>query len=324
MGSKFSSTSLPCPDKIECICQSFKITDDSKKGIVAAIEELRALCPAIGIILIPDQIWSSHREFLLQENDDAQHCSIIDGTLRLKQLHKLTIPLHRFALKNGGTRPDFQYKDDLPEKWVFQTDNSDKRHAIYKRYVGKLQELTFAEWLISKEWRIKDLAAWGAASDIVAYKIDNLTSYFECKYFGVEDSLFKSIVDSLNNRQGDSSLSLYDMRNYFIFRAYEAAMQLREESGQKIIVLIVSALMWHSADLILLRDEWIDWRVPEIDETYSSQDWTNLITRNRVRYPKFDSEYQQAIGQVDQIWIIRESSAFDYVLEKRVILGKGE
>src|SRR5262249_29149069 len=126
-------------------------------------------------------------------------------------------------------------------------------------YLGRITELQIAERLTSDGWNVTELEAFREGSDVTAVQPRGVETDFEIKLVGTEDDDFKSIVESLAGRPAGRWLSPYSTLNYLLFRAYEAAVQLRRSGRGRCAVVVISD--WERF-AVQLDGDWVDWSSP--------------------------------------------------------------
>src|SRR5713101_20528 len=97
-----------------CICEDIRTVEDNALDVFEAV---RAECPALSKIVVPDAVWADFRDWHGRPDDVAQHRSISLLALERGYLNRVTAPLHRFLLDGDSIRSDVQrqYVNDLRE-----------------------------------------------------------------------------------------------------------------------------------------------------------------------------------------------------------------
>jgi hypothetical protein len=85
------------------------------------LESVRAGCPALRHLFLPDEIWTEFKTWHQEPDEVAAHRSMLLLALDRGHLVRLTSPIHRYLIENGGPHPGLrrQYVKSLREKWMF-------------------------------------------------------------------------------------------------------------------------------------------------------------------------------------------------------------
>lgn len=293
---------------LECRCQGHY--GDLGERLLDTFAAVREHCPALKRILIPDEVWSAFQEWNREPLDDAHHRSILLLAMDRGSLYRITSVIHRYLIEAGAPRPNLrqQYLQDLQEHWMACKDPLE-RHRKARAFLGRLIELQCAGWLESRGWTIEGLEAFREGPDIEARIDSGVVTAFEVKFIGSEDEDFLLVLNSLRGRSAARSSSPYAAANYLLFRAYEAAKQLKRTALRRIAVLVVHEQTWYRFDLQLKQD-WIDWCNPAFFQ--GDPQWEEFLKERRERYPQLEGEMRQALRDLDAIWILRLSDPWEY------------
>jgi Holliday junction resolvase-like predicted endonuclease len=330
-------------NKLLC-CSCLIIQVNKEKDILNQFEELRRNCEALSKVLLPDDVWASFKKSAVGGFDEANHCSMLLSAFKDGCLNKITSPIHKYLLGDKNKALKKGYLQDLKENWI-NSQNVLRRHQRSREDYGKIIELLIAEWLENQGWKIINLEATCADVDIEAYSPDNIFYGIEVKYIGLEDykflamisteltkeqfhSLGKNIIaqeiDRIKSEKIKKSFDKADSRNfdsfcganYILFRIYEAAKQLqelRQEFKKKIVVIVISNLEWPFLELPI-KDNYIDWMSPTIVSECS--EWKDFYDEVIIKkYPQIENDLQATVRSLDQVWIIKEESYFDFSLK---------
>jgi Holliday junction resolvase-like predicted endonuclease len=333
-----------------CPCLTIKV--NKERDVLNQFDELRENCEALSKILLPDDIWPSFKKRAAERVDEANHCSILLSAFKDGCLDKITSIIHKYLLeykiqisiKSG-------YLQDLKDTWI-NSRNFLRRHQRSREYYGKIIELFIANWLEKQGWKILNLEATCGKADIEASSPDNIPHDIEVKYIGQEDYKFLAMVSTQLTKEKFSSLEeniiaqeingskkdnikksfeKADSRNfdpfcganYILFRTYEAAKQLqklRNELEIKLVIIVISNLEWPFLQ-IPIKDNFIDWMSPTfLNECTEWEDFYNKIIIKE--YPQIENDLQSTIQSLNQLWIIKEESYFNFCLKCIVNLKK--
>ena len=280
-----------------------------------SIEEftkLREKCPALHQVFLPDSIWQDFRKWCSRQ-DDAGHRSILLLAFQRGQLCRMTAPIHRFLVSSTGLHPNVrkQYISDLRERWMFDRDPAE-RHRLSRIFRGRTVELQFALWLESQSHKVIGLEATREGPDIETVSRGGAANAYEVKFIGVEDGDFSIFLKSRSGNPAGTSVSPYRAINYLLFRAYEAAAQLRTAKGSKTVVVVIDDVTWFRFQM-QLTGNWINWKNPG----FVSQDteWTQFLAEQRKRYPNLPSDLGPTMQGIDSVKVYRHTSAFEFCLE---------
>jgi hypothetical protein len=329
---------------LDCPCLSASPIE--KQYLLKEFESIREKCPALREILIPDNVWPKFREMATNSNE-AKHYPILLLALQCGYLKKITSPVHKYLLENGKTKKQFkkEYRKDLIEKWMIPKDESKpkdemKRHQESRGYLGKLIELQIAEWLEDQGWKVDNLEALCGELDIEASSPEGIEYAFEIKSIGQEDDKFLAVVESAipahrfkslikrlyKDREEDHIKRLvekcksrtfdpYSGSNFVLFRAYEAAKQLKQSPKQRIAIIVISNMSWSFLQ-IPINEDWMNWHSPCFLE--SCFQWQDFFEQNKERYPEIETDLKEAITSLTELWIVIQGNNFEYSLNRKI------
>ena len=299
----------------ECTC--LECEDRNNQGSLERFSVVRAGCPVLHEILVPNNVWEEFHRWHSQPDTEAFHRSILLLAMQRGYLSHITSAVHRYLIVNGQSRSNIspQYRQDLRERWMFYSDPI-KRHKKYRMFRGKLVELQFAEWLESNGYRVCGMEAVREGPDIEAQSDDGRCTAFEVKFIGTQDDDFGIILKSLVSQPVATSVSPYDAANYLLFRVYEAAKQLQRSFRDRIAVMVVEDLTWDRFSM-QLGDSWIDWAHPQF---FRGHDWGRCVEKQLTRYPNLLNDLQPSLQSLRAIWIMRLSEGYQYHRKVVVLL----
>lgn len=294
-------------------CQCELVDRDQTTAALDAFEEVRRACVALRHVLAPDNVWPSIAEDAASPNA-ALHRSYLLLAFERGHLAKVTWPVHRFLCDESGVRAEVvnQYRSDLREHWLLETDEL-RRHERFRRFFGKVVELQIAAWLANKGWSISGLEALGARSDIEARSPDGAAYDIEVKYIGQTTDDFGDVIEALHGATPVSSKPLYGAINYVLYRAYEAARNLRQKSGVRLAIIVIDALSWYSFDAPL-KHAWLNWQEPAFLAT-DEGDWNQFLSKLRTANPAIDSEVGALVRELNAVWVVRLNGEYEYSLQ---------
>jgi hypothetical protein len=280
--------------------------------------EMRDKCPALREVLLPDSIWQQFRDWHSRPDDVAAHCSIVLLAFRRGYLGRVTAPIHRYIVSSAGVLPGVrkQYVKDLRERWMLHGDPI-KRNRLARIFRGRLVELQFAVWLESQSHKVVGLETTREGPDIETVSSDGIANTFEVKFIGVEDADFTSFLQSIAGLQAGGSVSPYTAMNYLLFRAYEAARQLRAVTGTKTVVVVIDDTTW-CRFAMQLTGHWINWANPQFfsgEFVSQEDDWNAFFTEQRKHHPYLPNDLAPALQEIHSVKIFRQTSAFEFCLE---------
>jgi hypothetical protein len=302
---------------LSCGCATAR---DDDQPLLEQFAKVRDDCPALRLLLLPDNTWPALRAALERPPDDALHGSVLVLAFDRGHLPNVTSPIHRYLLQGDSVKAEVtrQYRQDLRERWLLKPDLLE-RHQRYRGFMGKLVELRVAEWLESQGWTIGTLEAYRPGPDIGAL-LHGEALALEVKYFDREDSDFLTVVESRKSGPHADSLDLYGAINYLVFRAYEAAKQLqRGNVPRRAVLLVVNETTWHRFDM-QLEGEWIKWNAPAF-YTNASPVWSTFLNGQRGDYPNIEADLGPAIADLEELWILKLAYGFALSTEYRIPIG---
>lgn len=300
----------------ECACRQ-----PAPDGSVAleSFARVRSRCPALRQLLVPDDLWPEFAQWHREIDDVAWHRSSLLLAWERGTLGRVISAVHRFLIRDGQLRQETvaQYRQDLRETWMLASEPT-QRHRRSRAFAGKLAELQFGEWLEAQGWAVSGLEAIGAKTDIEASSSENpATAALEVKLIGVEDADFAAIVRSLANQPSVHWVSPYDAANYLVFRAYEAACQLRHVESRRIAVVAIEELTWHRF-APQIDGGWIDWEHPSFFDRTSGAtgEWEFFLESRNSQHPDLPGDLAQTLRRLDELWILVRSEGHRYRLHK--------
>jgi len=267
---------------------------------------IRAACPALSRIVIPDDIWDNYKLFCESEPDEAFHAPITYLAFQRRYLAALTGPIHTYCLDGGKPNSALtkQYKKDLVERWMFG-ETTDQRFEYHRMFQGRLFELIFAQWLDHEGWSIHGLEARGADVDVEAMTRRGDSYSFEVKHIGKDKCLFDLELEALQtNRKSAGSISVYSPVDYMLYRIYEAACQLKKATNQKVVVVILSDFDIYYEHKI--KKGWIDWKAPRFFKI--GADIIAFLEDKYKKNPTLDDDLERYISQIDEIWFFSKEN----------------
>lgn len=283
------------------------------------LEAIRTSCPALNSVFLPDDTWPDFKVWHAEPDRVAAHRSMLLLALERGHLSRLTSPIHRYLIKNGGLRPGVrrQYVKDLRERWMHYPDPLERHHKS-RMFTGRVAELQCAEWLETGGWMITGLEALRQGADIEAKTVSGGVTAFEVKAIGSKDADFETILRSMAQGPSGGAVSAYAGINYLLFRVYEAAKQLAQFHGHRIAMVVIDDLTWWRFEM-QLRDHLIDWANP----TFLGHDpaWESFIKEQEKRYPELRVELPSVVAGINGTWVIRRSYGYEYHLEHELSTG---
>ncbi|PKM42289.1 MAG: hypothetical protein CVV03_10220 [Firmicutes bacterium HGW-Firmicutes-8] len=292
-------------------CSCSEMQGSVRERTLEIFATIRSRCPVLKQIFVPDNIWPEFQKWHRQPDKAAFHRSILLLALERGYLGRVTSAIHRYLITAGLPRTEVrkQYLKDLRERWMYSS--AMERHRKFRSFFGKVVELQFAEWLESQGWTVSELEALQEGPDIGAKRTERRDTAFEVKFIGKEDFDFEKLLESIKDEEkegaGGWSASPYVAANYLLFRAYEAAKQLKKTTYDRIAVLVISEndhtwFRFHDQ----IKNNWIDWTNP----TYFSGDdkWEEFLTRQKTRYPNLKDDLKPTLESLNAVWILGHSN----------------
>jgi hypothetical protein len=281
--------------------------------ILNELRRIRENCVVLRQILLPDDIWPKYQAVSIDVMDRARHKPIILLALKYGYLSKITSPLHNYLTRNGRIKSHLkkQYLQDLRETWLTNDQSDLRHHQLSRIFLGKLTELQIAEWIEEQGWSVSNLAALCGAADIEAMSAKGDKFFLEVKFIGESDEIFQKRLEECGG-----SFNSYDGANYVLFRSYEAARQL-QSFNRKFIIIVINNLAWPYLSLPI-NDGYINWDSPMFFLLEASNDWHAFLHKQKEKYRDIDDDLNRYFRNINQLWIVRQGSEFEYSLEKVV------
>lgn len=295
---------------VDCLCQRLQ-SGPFASSLLDRFAAIRTECPAIRELFVPDNIWPKFRDWHLQPEIDACHTPMLLLALERGHLASTISFAHRYLLASDRLKPGIrkQYINDFREQWMNYDDSMERPHKS-RMFTGRVVELQFAEWLEEQGWTISGLEAFREGPDIEAVTERREPTAFEVKFIGQQDTCFASVVNSLKGEDGGVLLSPYGAANFILFRAYEAAKQLKRSAAtSRIAVIVIDAITWFTFERPL-KDRWIDWRKPAFTPVIDP-----FIDEQRKTNPNLDAELKLVLGDIDSVWFVNRVDGYQYVRE---------
>jgi len=225
----------------------------------------------------------------------------------------LTDPVHSYLL-DGDVRKSAlsrQYVADLEERW-FLPDAASERHEQSRGFRSRLAELLLARWLEDRGFAILGLEALGASVDIEAGPAGGDRTSYEVKFIGSNNAAFDEFLKSLRNGAAGGAISPRAAANYLLFRAYEAALQLRRKGREGIAVVVVDDIIWHRFECHANR---IDWMAPSF--LAAGPDWDRFLCEKRqeTRFKELPADLGSTLTAAKEVWVLRFLYDFRIELE---------
>jgi hypothetical protein len=226
-----------------CICGT--ALPPSDQSLIASFGEIRARCPALRKILVPNSIWQEFQGWCDRLDGMAIQQSELLMAHQRGSLGRVTSPIHRYLLQSEMVRTDArkQYTKDLQETWLGDLELLE-RHRKWRMFHGRVAELQFAEWLEEHSYTITGLEALREGPDVEAVSRNGLNCTFEVKFIGSENADLEMLVKSIKGEPSGDFVSPYAAINYLTFRVYEAARQFQTASTNRTVVLIIDKAAW--------------------------------------------------------------------------------
>lgn len=299
-----------------CSCQATK--EVNRNELFQKLSELRNECPALKEILIPEHQWSTFEQLSQEPLDEVGHKFKTLGALQLGILNKMTIPIHRYLLSNGSVKSSVtkNYKNALSENWMSKCTPIE-RHRAARVHDGKINELICASFLEDNDWKIDNLEALGGKSDIEATDPSGIQYSIEVKYIGTQNEVFFDIEKCCKTKQATArAIPIYDGYNYFLFRLFEASLQLARSSKKKLAIIVYSNHSW-AFNAMPINDNWI-WHPTIKFAENSSNSWERFLCKKKTedRFKDIETELYDKIKNIDLTLVIKQDSNLDNTIEK--------
>src|SRR5688572_19599459 len=106
-----------------CGCSSVVWDPHNSATRIEQFAVVRAACPAISAILVPDTVWPAFREWHTKHDSIAEHASVLVLAFMRGLLPRVTSPVHCYLMKSVDVRADVskQYLQDLQENWMLES-----------------------------------------------------------------------------------------------------------------------------------------------------------------------------------------------------------
>jgi len=291
----------------DCACESSH--GASVEDAVSTLSDLRAHCPALRQLLVPDDIWDRFRGFERRSRDPAQHVSILLNSLMQGTIGRVTAPCHAYLLEGNILKASVrsQYRQDLKERWMFEPTMME-RHQKARIFQGRITELQVAYWLESNGSRITGLEATGSDHDIKLLDPSSKDVAIEVKFIGQEDDEFRQGVNGLNNVPAGGLWSANAACNYLLFRLFEAATQLRGSSDRRIVICVIDG-----ASLLptAVRLGPIDWTWP-VFTAVNGVLVSTLFDQKILEYPSIEHDLPGVITSIDELFLLARGDGFTF------------
>lgn len=237
-------------------------------------------------------------------------------------LARLTEPVHRYLIENNNLRKGIShsYVRNFRERWMFDPDPM-RRHQGARRFSGRVAEVQCACWLEAHDWKIINLEAGGAGSDIQATDASEMPTAFEVKFIGLEDIDFSMILRSIAEGSSAQAVSTCSGVNYLLFRVYEAAKQLATFNGRRVAVMVIDDMAWVRIEMPIEND-YIDWTKPAFLDAGPA--WETFLREKEVRYPDIRTALHPVVRGIDTAWVVTRSHEYEYHLESELPVQQGE
>ena len=296
-----------------CSCVAPATLDEFFEDI-SPFELVRASCPALSQVVVPDSIWTQYKAFCLSEFDDANFRPITWLAFRRGYLANFTRPIHRFVLdgRKEGVQPTDKCLKDLCERWFLKSDVM-ARFQVSKRFEACIAELRFAEWLERGSWNITNLEVYGGKHDVEASSDKLADTTFELKYLGTDTERFLASVAAIRAGVAFGYGNPHGATDYLLCRVYEAAKQLESANGRRVAAIILTD---YSNFKLQLENNWIDWNQPKLFRNHA--DIEPVIRNIAERNLSFPSDMRQTIRRLDEVWIFRDTRDFELELLFRI------
>ena len=299
-----------------CSCQTPKKVN--REELFQKLSLLRNECPALKEILIPVNQWITFEQLSKDPLDGVGHKFKTLGALQLGILNKITLPIHRYLLSNGSVKSSVtkNYKNALTENWMSKSTPIE-RHRAARVHDGKINELICASFLEDNGWKIDNLEALGGENDIIATDPSGIQYSIEVKYIGTQDEIFYDIEECCITKNATArAIPIYDGYNYFLFRLFEASLQLARSKKKKLAIITYSNHSWAFNEMPI-NANWISHPPIKFAEA-ASNNWERFISKKKLekRFINIEAELDDRIKGIDLTLVIKQDSNLDNTVEK--------
>ncbi len=309
---------------LNCPCQTASLVN--RGTLLQEFETLRALCPALREVLVPEEFWLPFREKVLKPTRGARHQFILLGGFENRFLKRITSPIHYYLLDRNKPKSTLtkQYQKDLIESWMLE-ETPIERHRKARIFQGRLAELRSAAWLEEKKWAISGLEALGGLFDIEATSPEGIKFAIEVKFIGQEDDKFEEIQESLSSGDGvcGGFFNLYDGYNFLLFKVFEAAKQLSSSTKSRLALIVISNMTWSFLEM-QIKDAWMRNRPLKFFDVEASQEWKRFLSRKKMeqRFVDIENELDSKVGYLHEVWFVNEGNFLEYSLNTKLEFNK--
>jgi len=305
------------PKTVNCYCQKVKF--ENKDSLLEEFALARNKCVALKKILVPDSVWSQFEDKTKESPDTVRHNYKILGAFQHGILSKITYPIHRYLMDQNQPLKTLQksYKKELIESWMMKRSPLE-RHQKARGHEGKINELLCAVWIEKKGWKIENLEALGGKFDIEATSTENILYSIEIKFIGEEDKTFEQFEQCcITGDAVGGTIPIYDGYNYFLFRTYEAALQLSKSNRKCLAIIVFSNRTW-DFNAMPVKDGWISNHPIKFSDS-ASKGWDAFINNedNKKKHPDIYKKLEECITtNIDELWVMRQLGNLEYCLEE--------
>jgi len=306
--------------KVNCPCQTASLVN--RGTLLQEFEALRALCPALREVLVPEEFWLPFREKVLKPTRCARHQFILLGGFENRFLKRITSPIHWYLLERNKPKSTLtkQYQKDLIESWMLE-ETQIERHRKARIFQGRLAELRCAAWLEERKWAITGLEALGGKSDIEATSPKGIECAIEVKFIGQEDDKFEEIQESISSGDGvcGGFFNLYAGYNFLLFKVFEAANQLSAAAKRRLALIVISNMTWSFLEM-QIKDAWMMNRPLRFFDVEASPEWKRFLSRKKMerRFANIENELDSKVGSLQEVWFVKEGNFLEYSLETKL------
>ncbi len=113
----------------------------------------------------------------------------------------------------------------------------------------------------------------------------------------------------------------YDGYNFILSKAYDATKQLSNFKGDRYVFIVIYSSAWDFLD-IAIKDNWLQ-QYPSKFTDLASSKWKNFLSKkkNQKKYQNIDTEINEVLNQIKELWIIKEDDYRGYSLPKIIKLA---